>query len=74
MYYNADEGITVEILNLPTSIKGLVRENADSTYTILLNAKCSKVQQERTYQHELHHIKNGDFQSVATADLIESIS
>lgn len=54
--------IFVYVLDLPESIRGRVVENEDSTYTIFINAKLSYEMQIHVYQHELKHIKNGDFE------------
>ena len=60
-------------LNLPTSIKGYVKANKDDTYTIVLNSRLSIDSNLETYIHELSHIINGDYDSDADADIIESL-
>lgn len=71
MYYDDTQGITTELVNLPTSVKGFAKVNKDMTYTIIINARLSIEQQRIAYQHELEHIRKGDFHSADTADNIE---
>jgi Zn-dependent peptidase ImmA (M78 family) len=71
MYYDDTQGITTELVNLPTSVKGFSKANNDMTYTIIINARLSEEQQRNTYKHELEHIKKDDFRSLDNADNIE---
>ena len=71
MYYDDTQGITTELVNLPTSVKGFSKSNSDMTYTIVLNARLTRKQQEETYHHELEHIRKDDFHSYDNADNIE---
>lgn len=65
--------IFVHLVDLPESVKGRVIPNEDDTYTIVINSKISHDAQLRAYQHEIEHIKNGDFQK-ADVQQIESIA
>lgn len=65
--------ITTHLLNLPCSVKGLVKANTDGSYTILLNSRLSFEQLQRTYIHEMRHIKEDDFHSELNVDVIEFI-
>ena len=56
---------------LPGSIKAFVCKK-DDFYTIVINDTLSAEEQYKAYQHELEHIKRGDFESDLSADLIES--
>ena len=56
--------------NLPTSISAYVIANPDASYTIVLNARMTWERRLKTYEHELHHIKNGDYER-ESADLVE---
>lgn len=53
------------------SCGGLVKMNEDGTFTILLNSRLSYDQNTNSLQHELNHIKNGDFYRDAPIDQIE---
>ena len=54
--------INTYILDMPWGLRGCACENADGGYTILINGKLSYYQQVKTYQHELGHITNNDFE------------
>ena len=43
----------------------------DDCYTIVVNSILSRRQQLREIEHELSHIRHGDFDSPLPADLIE---
>lgn len=47
---------------------------SDGFYTIVLNSTLSREQNLISYQHEIMHIKNGDFDKKCSADLIELYS
>ena len=59
-----------ELLDLPTTIRGFVRETIEG-YTIVLNSRMSSETQRNTYQHELRHIMRGDLDSLDDIDRIE---
>lgn len=61
------------IMDLPCHIKGFVIEDGEMFHTIVLNAKLSRITQVNTMMHELEHISNEDFQSLLSADQIESL-
>ena len=65
--------IITHLLNLPCSVRGLAKANSDGSYTILLNSRLSFEQLQRTYIHEMRHIKEDDFHSELNVDLIEFI-
>lgn len=69
MFYN--ENIQTVLLDLPTTVKGFSKSNSDMTYTIVLNARLTREQQEETYRHELEHITKDDFYSGDSADMVE---
>ena len=62
--------IHVRLLDLPTSIRGFVRETAEG-YTIVINSRMSSETQRKTYLHELEHIRRGDLDSLDDIDQIE---
>lgn len=58
--------------DMPTSIRSFVISHGNSSYTIMLNARIGYDQQLSAYNHELHHILNGDYNKSDSVDLIES--
>ncbi len=69
------DNINIIYMNMPCKIKGYVAYNtADDYYTIVLNSRLSFSQNQQTFEHEMKHIKNGDFFSDANINLIENYS
>ena len=62
--------VNVTEANLPTSISAYVVSNPDGSYTILLNSRLTWERRKQAYQHELEHIRNGDYER-RSADMIE---
>lgn len=56
--------------DLPCTIKALTIKNDDETYTIFVNSRLNYEQQHKSFQHELQHIQNCDFEKVCV-DKIE---
>lgn len=52
----------VKMCDLPVSIKAFTITNSDGSYTIFINCKMSYEQQHKSFQHELRHINNYDFE------------
>ena len=65
------ENIFVKCVELPTAVRSFVVANNDMTYTVILNSKLSREQNLLSYQHELDHILNGDYEKKCSADFIE---
>ncbi len=65
------ETYNVQLMDLPPSIKGFARNNPDGSYTIILNSRLNLETQRKSMEHELEHIKRGDFYSGLVADQIE---
>ena len=65
------EYIQILLEDLPTRIRAFSRLNADSGYTIVINARMSYEQQLKSYEHELQHIKGNDFYKDIDAGTIE---
>lgn len=61
---------TLEV-NLPTTIAGYTVSNPDTTYTIILNSRLTFERRMQAYNHELHHISNGDYDRKIDADILE---
>lgn len=62
--------IRIVLVPLPASIKAYTVRK-DDYYTIVLNCNLSLEQNKESYQHELKHILQGDFDRKCHADLIE---
>lgn len=52
--------IPVILKDLPVKIHGFVCLGSDYEPIIVINARLSKVQQLRTYRHEIRHIQRGE--------------
>ena len=57
--------------NLPYGVKGFVIHDENDDYTIFLNDRLGRISNIKTLNHELEHIKNGDFFVADGADYIE---
>lgn len=56
---------------MPTTIRSFVVANPDSSFTIVLNSNLSRERNLISYQHELEHILNGDYDKQCDVDIIE---
>lgn len=65
------QNINTVLVNMPGTISAYTISNADMSYTIVLNARLNCERQLKAYQHEMNHIKNGDYDKVCSVDLIE---
>ena len=57
--------------NLPNTIGGYTIASPDDYFTVVLNQNLCYDRNMKTYQHELSHINNGDFDFTGSADLLE---
>lgn len=57
-----DCDIYVQLIDLPTTIRAFTKRHVNDTYTIVINSKLNDDMRLKTYEHELHHIKNDDFE------------
>lgn len=48
------------LMDLPTSVRGFVFDGDDGEPVIVVNARLSREQNLRTYDHEKRHIQKGD--------------
>jgi hypothetical protein len=64
--------IAVAYEDMPCTIKAFTRHNSDDSYTIVLNERLTYEQHLISYQHELQHILNGDYDKDISADAIEA--
>lgn len=54
-----DEGMVI-LANLPTTVRGFVYNGEDGEPVIVANARLTREQNLKTYDHEKKHIKRGD--------------
>lgn len=62
--------INIHYLQLPPRIKALITKNDDFSYTIILNSRLNFEQNINSFQHEMKHIFNNDFEKL-DVDTIE---
>lgn len=62
--------IYVYIIDMPTKSSEVVAPCLDG-YTIYLNARLSRLQQEEALRHAMRHIENNDFESEEDISTIE---
>ncbi len=55
------ENINVQLLDMDAKIPEQLVKNADSSYTIFINARLSRETQLKSYYHALRHILENDF-------------
>lgn len=48
------------LVDLPTSIRGFCFHDDDGEEYIVLNARLTREQNQRTYDHEIEHINNNE--------------
>lgn len=48
------------LVNLPTTVRGFCYHDDNGDPVIVVNARLSREQNQRTFFHEKHHIRNGD--------------
>lgn len=68
------DNVRVELIELPLAIYGLttyVYDDCGIFFTIFLNALLSHERNKQTYEHEMEHIINGDFDKMISADTLE---
>lgn len=62
----------IRLMDLPTGVKGLVKEKGDY-YTIVLNSRLTWEQNRKTFRHDYDHLEDNDYEK-SDVDAIESIS
>ena len=63
----------VRLVDLPYSVKALVSENDDGTYSMYLNARYGDEQRINSYFHEMEHIERDDFNNGESIYIVEGI-
>ena len=61
----------VRFVNLPTKVRAYTIRDEECDFNIYINARISNDQQLAAYDHEIKHIKNGDFNKEMPVGLIE---
>lgn len=56
---------------MPTTIRSYVIALADGNYCIVLNSNLNFESRMKAYDHEMRHIKNGDYEKHGDIDIIE---
>lgn len=64
------ENIRFLLTDLPLSVKAYTICK-DDFYTVVINARLSRDQQQESCQHELNHIKNEDFSKQCKVGVLE---
>ena len=67
------EYIQVFLVDMPAAVKGLTVKNCDNGFTIFINAGLSDLAQIETYDHEMDHINNNDYDHFYTVDVLEAL-
>lgn len=65
------DDIYTKLIDLPTRVRGYTVRDKNGDFCIVLNARINQESRIKTYEHEVKHIKRGDFQRCVSADLIE---
>lgn len=61
--------------NLPSKVKGFTMHHAgDDYYTIILNSRMSHACLQKTYRHELNHIRRKEFARALEVNIIENLA
>ena len=63
--------VMVILGDMPHRIKALARKNEDDSYTIVLNARHTREQNLKSYEHEMRHIAADHFSMEDQVGLME---
>lgn len=62
--------IIPRLIPIPSSkCKGFTILDADGDYNVYINANLSYTAQVEGYEHEMKHIKNGDFERISVQEI-----
>lgn len=67
-----DSEFFIRYMDMPCTVKAFVVED-NGFYNIFVNSRLNFEQNLKSIQHELSHIKNGDFSACKGIDFIEKI-
>lgn len=65
------DDVFLRYISLPPAIKGMAVQDEAGRYNVYLNARLTREACAETLQHEIQHIKNGDFLSLEHVKDIE---
>lgn len=68
--YLLGDNIRIILIDMPIGYRAYTMPK-DGFYTIYLNSRYCREQNQISLQHELRHIHNGDYDKKMSADLIE---
>lgn len=63
--------VNVLFMDMPARIPAFVKANSDNSYSVILNSRLTHERRMQAYQHEISHIKNGDYDKKCSSDIIE---
>lgn len=75
-YIEESDCIRVVLIDMPPAIHGFTVSDGFGFYTVVLNPRLSAEMQRMAYNHEISHIKNGDFDRMqdANRDMMDDMS
>ena len=66
-----DEGIFIRLVRLPSTVYGVTVKDENGDFNVYINSDLSKSAQDRAIEHELKHIRRGDFYSDENITILE---
>ncbi len=63
--------IYVKVVPLPGKVHGFTHVEPDGSYTVVVNENDSEARRMKAYQHEVDHIRRGDFDRDADVQQVE---
>lgn len=67
-----EENIITVYKDMPARIKSMVLPDGIGNYTIILNSRLTREQNQESYMHEIEHIEYGDYDTVKNVDILEA--
>lgn len=61
----------IRITVLPTQIRAMTTKDNNGDYNIYINSSMAFESQQKAYDHEIEHIKNGDYDHVVDIGIRE---
>lgn len=55
------DAVIVRLIDMPETVHGVTRKDAEGDYNIYINAKLSADERADTFRHEIRHIQLGHF-------------
>ena len=65
------EEVIVRIVDMPAGVRGLTLPDIDGVFDVYINGKLSPEDQRKTFEHELEHIRKGDWQRLDCMSVAE---